>query len=75
MPIRERMGMGASAVTREDESVGGNQSESYRWKRSGKVETFMKELFIMEREFVQGKILSCDDCSDTGMAVREFFSI
>ena len=44
-------------------------------KQRGKAEKFLKELFIIEQEIFPGKSPKCDDCSDSGMPVREFFSI
>ena len=62
MAIRERVGMDAGTVTREDEPARGN------------AEKFLKEFFIMKREFFSGNSLVCDDFSNTGMAVRKFFT-
>ena len=73
MAIRERVGMDAGTVTREDEPARGNESGVYRREQSGKAEKFLKEFFIMKREFFSGNSLVCDDFSNTGMAVKDFF--
>ena len=74
MAIRERVGMDAGTVTREDEPAGGNESGVYRREQSGKAEKFLKEFLIMKRELIPGNGLSCDDFSNAGMPVRKFFS-
>ena len=74
MAIRERVGMDAGTVTREDEHARGNESGVYRREQSGKAEKFLKEFFIVKREFFSGNSLVCDDFSNTGMAVRKFFT-
>ena len=74
MAIRERVGMDAGTVTREDEPARGNESGVYRREQSGKAEKFLKEFFIMKREFFSGNSLVCDDFSNTGMAVWEVFT-
>lgn len=74
MPIGERMGVDAGAVTGEGEAVGRNQSGAYGREQSGKAEKLLKEIFIMKREFIPRNSLGCDDFSNTGMAVRKFFT-
>lgn len=74
MPIGERMGMDAGAITGENEPVRRNESGMQRREQGSKAKKFLKEFFIMKREFFSGNSLVCDDFSNTGMAVRKFFT-
>ena len=47
---------------------------SPEYTEGSKAEKFLKEFFIMKREFFSGNSLVCDDFSNTGMAVRKFFT-
>ena len=74
MPIGERMGMDACAITGENEPVRRNEPGVQRREQGSKAEKFLKEFLIMKRELIPGNCLSCDDFSNAGMPVREFFS-